>query len=190
MRSPDPTPGRRAALLGTLAAGAGLLLGAGPATAAPPAPRRDRPGAADRRTRQAEWRWCHKCQSLSYGGNQAASACPAGGTHDGSASANYLILHVAAGGTQSDWRWCHRCQGMFYGGATTSGYCPVGGGHDRSGSHDYRMAVAPGVGQSDWRWCRRCQGMFFGGGQGSSRCPAGGTHDGSASGDYVLEYLS
>src|SRR5262245_54723010 len=31
---------------------------------------------------QPNWRWCHKCQGLFFGGGLLGSACPVGGTHD------------------------------------------------------------------------------------------------------------
>jgi len=45
---------------------------------------------------QKNWRWCHKCQGLFYGPNEAESHCPAGGTHDGSQSGDYEITDTAA----------------------------------------------------------------------------------------------
>jgi hypothetical protein len=40
---------------------------------------------------QAEWRWCRKCQALSFAGGDSLGACPAGGSHDNSGSGNYIL---------------------------------------------------------------------------------------------------
>ncbi len=40
---------------------------------------------------QAGWRWCRKCQGFFFAGNPDQGACPAGGKHDGSASARYAV---------------------------------------------------------------------------------------------------
>lgn len=40
---------------------------------------------------QANWSWCNKCQGLFFGPNAAKSACPKGGTHDGTGSYNYSL---------------------------------------------------------------------------------------------------
>jgi hypothetical protein len=53
---------------------------------------RDDPG------RQRDWRWCNKCQGLFFGGDVAASRCPAGGTHAApaqSGSYNYSLPRYA-----------------------------------------------------------------------------------------------
>src|SRR4051812_29122967 len=39
---------------------------------------------------QNNWRWCHKCQGLFFGGNPG-SHCPAGGAHDKTGSGDYLL---------------------------------------------------------------------------------------------------
>src|SRR5947209_1516855 len=63
---------------------------------------------------QQEWRWCGLCGGLFYGPGQGASACPAGGTHQGVAGgASYGILSAVANDQrQRNWRWCNKCQGM------------------------------------------------------------------------------
>lgn len=40
---------------------------------------------------QNQWRWCHKCQSLCYGPNEATSVCAAGGHHDTTGSLDYSL---------------------------------------------------------------------------------------------------
>jgi len=48
---------------------------------------------------QGNWRWCNKCQGLFFGGGQANSRCPEGGTHAPQAqsgSGNYSLPHVPA----------------------------------------------------------------------------------------------
>jgi hypothetical protein len=151
---------------------------------------------------QPNWRWCPKCQGLFYGGNTAASRCPAGGSHtpsEQSASFDYILAYgaPAASSNQRDWRWCNKCQGLFYGGNLANSRCPTGGTHtppEQSGSADYNLphgAPTNPSNQPDWRWCNRCQGLFYGGNAASSRCPAGGRHTPpgqSGSADYNLAH--
>jgi hypothetical protein len=137
---------------------------------------------------QDNWRWCHKCQGLFYGGH-SNSRCPAGGLHENVGSFNYHLAHSLAptAGWQGGWRWCNKCDGLFYGGHASS-VCPAGGAHDGTGSFDYHLHhAAPGAPdlQSSWRWCNKCQGQFYGG-HASSVCPAGGAHNSSGSFDYSL----
>ena len=40
---------------------------------------------------QSNWRWCKKCQGLFFAGNNTSGVCPAGGTHDGSNSDDYVL---------------------------------------------------------------------------------------------------
>jgi GH25 family lysozyme M1 (1,4-beta-N-acetylmuramidase) len=44
---------------------------------------------------QAGWEHCGKCQGLFFGPNAAQSACPKGGTHDGTGSGNYIMVDLA-----------------------------------------------------------------------------------------------
>jgi hypothetical protein len=63
-------------------------------------------------TGQTNWRWCSKCQGLTYCG---AAICPAGGVHDHATSGNYkLTINDPAFSGQHNWRWCRRCQGLAY----------------------------------------------------------------------------
>ena len=151
---------------------------------------------------QSNWRWCNKCQGLFFGGDQAESNCPAGGTHADpaqSGSGNYSLPHNAppSPNRQSEWRWCNKCQGLFYGPGATMSSCPAGGIHSpqaQSGSGNYSLPhnVPPRLdSQSNWRWCNKCQGLFFGGGQAESNCPGGGMHADpaqSGSGNYSLPH--
>jgi hypothetical protein len=135
---------------------------------------------------QDNWRWCHKCQGLFFGGNPGP-VCPAGGAHENAGSGDYvLVQNTPAYPGQSNWRWCHKCQGLFFGGNPGS-ICPAGGAHDNAGSGDYALQnnapLAPG--QHDWRWCHKCQGLYFAGNPGAV-CPAGGSHENVGSGDYSL----
>jgi len=151
---------------------------------------------------QRNWRWCNKCQGLFFGGGQATSRCPEGGTHAPQAhsgSGNYSLPHnvPASPDRQKEWRWCNKCQGLFFGPTVASSTCPSGGTHmppGLSGSGNYSLPhnvpASPDC-QSNWRWCNNCQGLFFGGGQATSRCPEGGTHAPQAqsgSGNYTLPH--
>jgi hypothetical protein len=133
---------------------------------------------------QDNWRWCHKCQGLFFGGNPG-SHCPAGGAHDSAGSGDYfLVLNTDGAFGQANWRWCHKCQGMFFGGNPGS-HCPAGGAHDSAGSGNYTLLIGPVAPprQEGWRWCHKCQGFFFAPNPGS-HCPAGGAHDAAGSGAY------
>jgi len=140
---------------------------------------------------QSNWRWCHKCQGLFFGGN-ANPKCPAappGGAHEKTGSGNYILAHnlPATLGWQSNWRWCNKCQGLFFGG-NANPKCPAGGAHDKTGSGNYSLLHnAPNAAgqQSNWRWCNKCQGLFFGGNP-NPKCPAGGAHVKVGSGNYSL----
>jgi hypothetical protein len=137
---------------------------------------------------QSNWRWCHKCQGLFFGGN-ANPKCPAGGAHEKIGSGNYSLAHnlPATAGWQSNWRWCHKCQGLFFGG-NPNPKCPAGGAHENVGSGNYSLIHNAGVAagqQSNWRWCSKCQGLFFGGNP-NPVCPAGGAHTNVGSGNYSL----
>jgi len=135
---------------------------------------------------QADWRWCHKCQGLFFGGNPG-SHCPKGGPHNSKGSGNYRLVQNTPGAHgQPKWRWCHKCQGLFFGGNPGS-HCPAGGAHDAAGSGNYVLVqnVPQSPLQRHWRWCHKCQGLFFGDNPGS-HCPTGGAHDSTGSGDYSL----
>jgi len=124
---------------------------------------------------QTNWRWCHKCQGMYFGGSATQGVCPAGGQHDHTGSGNYDLAHDwAAAPGQSNWNWCNKCQGLHFGGSP--GVCPAGGAHSTAGSGDYKLVMnaweTPA--QTNWLWCNKCQGLHYGGSPGV--CPAGGTH--------------
>jgi Fungalysin metallopeptidase (M36)/Fungalysin/Thermolysin Propeptide Motif len=136
---------------------------------------------------QDNWTWCKKCQGLFFNGHPTKGKCPAGGAHDGSASADYHIPNNwAAAPGQDKWRWCHKCEAMYFSG-NNQGVCAAGGTHDQTGSGNYKLIFNAwgSPGQYNWRWCKKCQALYFNGNP-TSTCPAGGMHDGSASGDYSL----
>jgi hypothetical protein len=137
---------------------------------------------------QANWRWCHKCQGMFFGGS--LGVCPSGGAHDINGSGDYTLQTAQdepGDPGQFNWRWCHLCSGLFYAGFSTTGWCPApaAGGHNWSGSWDYSVHYGANFqGQENWRWCHRCQGLFYAGSATSGFCPAGGGHDYTNSQDY------
>ena len=138
---------------------------------------------------QNNWRWCHKCQGLYFGGNATQGSCPAGGAHDHTGSGDYLLVqNNPAYRGQNNWRWCNKCQGLYFAGHATQGHCSAGGAHDHTGSGDYvllnQRPLAPG--QHGWRWCHKCEGLYFSQNATQGSCPAAGSHDSSGSGDYSL----
>lgn len=90
-------------------------------------------------SRQSNWRWCRKCESLFFGGTPGF--CPAGGAHDGSQSSDYsLTMDVPTEPGQHNWRWCRKCGALFYGPNQGSSNCAADrNAHDGSQSSDYTM---------------------------------------------------
>lgn len=140
---------------------------------------------------QSNWRWCNKCQGLSFAGNTTQGRCPAGGVHNHAGSGNYNLNDGVGGPLQSDWRWCNKCQGLSFAGNSTQGRCPAGGLHSHEGSGNYYLNLGAPVGnqQINWRWCNRCQGLFFAGNFTTGTCPLGGGHNFRGSGDYSLSSI-
>jgi hypothetical protein len=70
-----------------------------------------------------------------YGPRQSSSACPDGGTHDGSGSYNYSLGYgdPAVPGVEVNWKWCNKCQGLSYGPNQSASVCPDGGHHNITG---------------------------------------------------------
>lgn len=143
---------------------------------------------------QNNWQWCKKCQELAYAGGPNPGSCAAGGQHDHTGSATYLVATSASSVVgQHNWRWCNKCQALTFAGGATAGKCPAGGMHDHSGSLDY-VLTQKGTGpvpiqhQDQWKWCKKCQALAHGSASSPGPCAAGGQHDYSGSGDYVLAY--
>jgi hypothetical protein len=138
---------------------------------------------------QAGWRWCNRCQGLSFAGGGEIGKCPAGGAHNHAGSYSYTLIRVSYAAGQNGWKWCNKCQGLSFSGNASQGACPAGGHHDHGGSADYCML--PGGNRSmcqrGWRWCDKCQGLAYSGNGGGS-CPAGGSHH-FPSGDYSLPFI-
>jgi hypothetical protein len=141
---------------------------------------------------QHDWKWCTKCQGLTYAGNSTLGPCSGGGNHDHSGSSDYSI---SCDGTpapkinQGDWRWCNKCQWLTYGGNPSAGPCPAGGDHDHKGSGDYVLLCNTVYGsgqQPNWRWCNKCQGLAYAGNPSLGACPGGGEHNHSGSSNYIL----
>ena len=145
---------------------------------------------------QENWRWCHKCQGLFYGGFPTTGSCPAGGGHENQGSGDYTLpvrQDNPPDSGQFNWRFCRLCFGLFFAGFPTTGWCPApgAGGHDWTNSFDYSVHYgANQPGQQDWQWCYRCQGLFFAGNNTSGFCPAGGGHDWSKSQGYTVGQVS
>jgi hypothetical protein len=142
------------------------------------------------RHRQENWRYCHKCKGLFFGGvtdpRKEVGVCKAGDGHDASSSDSYVLtLDAHSSSGQKNWRHCSRCQLLFFGGNPQSD-CPAPGGgpHDGTGSGDYNAPPenAPHA-QDGWRWCHKCQGIFYSFVAGS-QCSTGGPHEEKDSGKY------
>jgi hypothetical protein len=138
---------------------------------------------------ESGWYWCNRCQNLTNG---PYGPCAAGGEHDNTGSATYLLVRGAArrGPAQSGWRQCRRCRCVAYSLNPTCGPCAAGGDHDLRASSSYHVLLAPRrlvQGQRNWRWCRKCQCLAFNGNITPGTCAAGGEHDHSQSADYMME---
>jgi hypothetical protein len=97
---------------------------------------------------QDNWRWCNKCQALSFAGGSALGKCSAGGQHDHSGSGDYVVEKL--GPTlpeyfQSFWRWCRKCQVLALTASASNGACAAGGTHDHTGSGDYVLEYTVGA---------------------------------------------
>jgi peptidoglycan hydrolase-like protein with peptidoglycan-binding domain len=138
---------------------------------------------------QNNWRWCQKCYVLAFAGSTGGPGlCAAGGRHDHSNSANYLLKYNSSDPqTQSGWNWCQKCQCLWYSQAG-NGPCPAGGVHDGTNSQNYSVMLYPSnpQDQSNWAWCRKCDGLFFAVNSYTGACPASGNHDSTGSQNYSL----
>jgi hypothetical protein len=98
---------------------------------------------------QNNWRWCNKCQALSFGGNGSPGKCSGGGNHDHAGSGDYILAKRAAGDlpldTQENWRWCNKCEVLSIAGGANLGTCAAGGTHDHAGSGNYVLGFAVGA---------------------------------------------
>jgi len=89
-------------------------------------------------TAQANWRFCHRCESMFFNSGDGKSHCPApgGGPHD-AAGFNFVLPHdvFETPTAQANWRFCHRCESMFFNSGDGKSHCPAPGGglHDAAG---------------------------------------------------------
>jgi hypothetical protein len=149
----------------------------------------DPPGGADGDgPTQSNWRWCRKCEALSFGGIPRG-VCPAGDEHDHTGSGNYALLMEDAGADgQPGWLWCRKCQMLVFEGSSGRA-CPAGHHHDHTGSGKYKVRSAGfpvRQGQGNWRRCRKCHVLAFAANPDNGVCKAGDRHDHTGSGNYTL----
>ena len=141
-------------------------------------------------TLQAGWRWCSKCQGLTFAGGSTLGPCPAGDTHLHKGSWNYIVEYGdPIEGAQANWRSCSKCLTLIFGGSVDAGVCAAGGKHSPSGSN-YNLTANAGPShesyyQDNWLWCRKCQALAFGGSGTRGICPSGGQHDHTGSFNYT-----
>jgi len=153
---------------------------------------------------QRGWRFCFKCLTLFFLGDDAADvtagACTINDVHSAFKSGDYGLLvsldgdfekFVHAG--QVNWRFCRKCRSLWFNGLPGNGVCAAGGAHSSTDSGDYAvMTQGPDfdgsvAGQRNWRFCSKCLQLWFNGQPKSHRCPAGGGgHTADGSGDYLL----
>lgn len=141
--------------------------------------------------RQENWRWCNKCQGLTFAGSESSGNCPSGGKHDHGGSSNYILIQNNPNAQgQSNWQWCNKCQSLAFAGSSSLGNCASGGVHNHQGSGNYTLIQnSPHTqGQSNWQWCNKCQTLSFAGNNSLGPCPAGGEHNHQGSGNYTLYF--
>jgi hypothetical protein len=128
---------------------------------------------------------CRKCDVMVNG----PAPCTAGGNHDTSIGANYVIRTDPASlvREQAYGRKCSKCRALFVLNSedgTAENPCPAGGGHSPTG--EYFQTMVTGYIDPYWRWCRKCEAMaYWDGSRAPGPCPAGGTHDHTGSGAYL-----
>jgi hypothetical protein len=140
---------------------------------------------------QNAWRFCQKCCSMFYAGNESQGVCPANGQHAAQGVTFALPFGVPDSPTaQQSWRFCQNCEALFYDGYPTKGVCKAtGAGHVAQGlefilPHDVPVTTNT---QSLWRFCQKCAVMFYSGYPSQGVCAAGDAH--LAQGfDFVLLY--
>jgi hypothetical protein len=108
---------------------------------------------------QASWKWCNKCQCMTYSGGSSKGVCKAGGKHDTQESNDYtLVYDTSYSSGQNNWRRCSKCQALVFAGGS-SGACPAGGVHKLDSSFDYQLLIgdrhsflmADVSGTADWQ---------------------------------------
>src|SRR4051812_41310585 len=84
--------------------------------------------------RQANWRFCNKCEVLFFNGYPNKGSCATGGAHVAQGF-NFLLPHDVAetSSEQRNWRFCNKCKAMFFDGFPVKGSCPAGGAHVAQG---------------------------------------------------------
>lgn len=131
---------------------------------------------------QSNWRWCNKCQALSYGG-ATGGVCPADHKPHNvgpTASSNYFLTYSMPDpyyGLEANWRWCSKCDSLWWA-AYELGPCPAGGTH-LNASWSYSVITGSpsisGQAQTNWKLCHKCWVLAYGG-NGPGSCAAGGGH--------------
>jgi hypothetical protein len=92
---------------------------------------------------QNNWRWCHKCEGMYFGGH-VTRVCAAGGFHDHTGSGCKMIFN--AGIVRSvNWHWCHKCELMHFSGSATGLSAGVA---ENTGSGEYTLIILSGKARS------------------------------------------
>jgi uncharacterized protein with PIN domain len=140
---------------------------------------------------QPDWRFCRKCGSLFWDGNDTFKGfCHRdGGPHD-AIGLRFVIpaREMSAQAGQPDWRYCGKCASLFWNGSDFKGVCPKDGAPHEAIGWNFLLPYEPtGVqGQTEWRYCGKCGGFFWNGGAHKGICtgaPGGGFHLNAVLGD-------
>jgi hypothetical protein len=65
---------------------------------------------------QKNWRFCNKCCSLGFNGQDDLGKCPGGGVHDHLGSWDFGVLHDGEAGNEDRWKWCNKCMQLCFDG--------------------------------------------------------------------------
>ncbi|MFI7194920.1 hypothetical protein ACIBQ0_34770 [Nocardia nova] len=141
---------------------------------------------------QPDWRFCHKCCSLYFGGESPGLCSRDGGPHE-AAGYNFQVPFTPGpvANPEQFWRFCIKCSCLFR--QRDAGVCPRDhAAHESAGwyfspPHD---ATERPEWQTNWRECRRCAALFFDGYPNKGHCPAtNGGHESVSGGlTYVLPH--
>jgi hypothetical protein len=140
---------------------------------------------------QPGWRWCRKCECLSYwDGSRTPGPCADDSRpHDFAGSGYYSVEHdttIVDG--ERGWRRCRNCEVLVFS-TPTPAPCPAGHTHSfdsveyliRRGSHDAATE------QNNWKRCNLCQCLaYYDGGRQAGRCRVADRHDHDERNNYSV----
>ena len=140
---------------------------------------------------QTGWRWCHKCQGLTFAGNATPGKCR-GGRQPRPHRERFVrcadLQRDTALPEQEDWRWCKKCQGLGLPGQGDPGPGPPGGQHGPPAAATTcgRMTFPRRAASELAPAAPRAQGLAFAATVGRAPALGGGVHNHAGSANYVI----